>query len=161
MILKNQILAIFFFLGSSILLPAQESVHGAGGDANGSGGSVSYSIGQVQYQQSGTSAGMVFPGVQQAVEISTVTANGYAASPAIQAYPNPTHRSVILSANETLPVFCYTLMDIRGTVLLQGEYHGQETRLALDAFAPGLYLLQCSTNDHRAIQTIRIIKHQP
>jgi hypothetical protein len=99
--------------------------------------------------------------VQQAVEISTGIASGHLASAAIQVYPNPTHRSVVLLASEILPDFRYTLLNIRGAILIQGACHGQETRVALDALAPGLYLLQCSTSDHRVIQTTRIIKTQP
>lgn len=160
-IVKNHILFLFLCLGTTSFLPAQASVHGAGGDAAGTGGSVAFSIGQVHYQHSGTSAGQLLPGVQQAVEISTGNARSHLASAAIQVYPNPTHRSVVLSASETLPNFRYTLSDIRGTVLIQGVCHGQETRVALDALAPGLYLLQCSTSDHQTIQTTRIIKTQP
>ncbi len=44
-IVKNQTLFIFLFLDTTLLLPAQASVHGAGGDAAGTGGSVAYSIG--------------------------------------------------------------------------------------------------------------------
>jgi len=91
-------LAVAIFLCTSQLMYSQNALVVSGGDATGSGGSSSYSIGQIVYSTYSNENGSVSEGVQQPIELVTLT-NAELKSVSLSAvlYPNPTQNYIVLS----------------------------------------------------------------
>lgn len=77
MCMSHQLVKFFFtsiFVANfSLLANGQQSVHTAGGDAQGPGGSVAFSLGQIVYSNYSGAQGMEAQGVQQRYEMAKVS----------------------------------------------------------------------------------------
>lgn len=155
------VVTLLTFIFSFSTVTAQESVNTTGGNASGSGGSASYSVGQLVYTTSTGSAGSVAQGVQQAWEISVITAIEQARDINLicSAYPNPTSDLLTLKIdnydNENLS---YKLFDSNGKPLESKKISGNETAITMTNLLSGLYFLKVIDRQIE-IKTFKIIKN--
>lgn len=160
-------LFLFFALVFGLVsLQAQTSVNASGGNATGSGGSVSYSVGQLVYTTNTGTSGSVAEGVQQAYEISVVTAleEAKGINLSVSAYPNPTTDYLTLSidnsvkTNHDLSLLSYQLYDMNGKLLQSKTINEAQTHIAMGNLIRASYLLTVSQNN-TTFKTFRIIKN--
>lgn len=143
-------------------LQAQESVPATGGNASGSGGSVSYSVGQVVYTTNTGTNGSVAQGVQQAFEISVVTAIEQAKgiNLSVSAYPNPTNDYLTLSIGEfDISNLSYQLYDMNGKLLQNAKITGNQTSIVMSNLVPANYFVKV-VQGNKEVKTFKIIKTQ-
>lgn len=157
---KHLKISAFLLLLAGLGIHAQELPLTAGGESTGSGGTVSYSIGQVFYETKNGSNGSVTDGVQQAYEISIVTALEEAKSVNIKvnAFPNPTLNDLTLTVeNLNLSTLSFQLYDIQGKLLQKEKITGTTTSVSMAAFLPASYLLKIMQGN-KEVKTFKIIK---
>lgn len=158
---------LFFGLGLTSALHAQESINATGQNATGSGGSACYSVGQVVYTTN-TNASMT-QGVQQPYEIFVVTgleeAEGITLS--VLAYPNPTTDDLIIethySASQSDAVeYSVSLYDIQGKILKETTIVGNQGHLSMTNLAPSTYYVKVwskrTADAKKEVKTFKIIK---
>jgi hypothetical protein len=152
-------------------LQAQSSLNTTGYDASGDGGSVSYSIGQVAYQSHSGTSGSLAEGVQQAYEISVVTAieetKGITLS--VMAYPNPTADYLTLSIGASIcfdnaqhkslsnQSMSYQLYDMTGKLLHSEKITDNQTSIGMSNLAPANYFVKI-IHENKEVKTFKIIK---
>lgn len=141
-------------------LQAQTSVDATGGNASGSGGSVSYSVGQVVYTANTGTNGSVAEGVQQAFEISVVTAieEAKCINLSVTAYPNPTNNYLELKVeSEKLKDLSYNLFDINGKLLETKKIEGSQTTIVTSNLVPATYFVKV-IQSNKEVKSFKIIK---
>lgn len=141
-------------------LQAQTSVNTTGGNASGDGGSASYSVGQVMYQTHIGTNGSVAGGVQQAYEISVVTAIEQAKTInlSVTAFPNPTTDFLTLSIREfKLSGLSYQLFDMSGKLLLYEKITSSQTQIVMSQLVSASYLLVVKQGN-MGLKTFKIVK---
>ncbi|WP_290680228.1 T9SS type A sorting domain-containing protein [Kordia sp.] len=141
------------------ILSAQETILSSGSDTTGSGGSSSYSVGQLFYNTNTSATGSVIQGVQQSLEIFTLS-NHELTSLNLKAvtYPNPSTDYVVLSLNDAnLTNVSYALYDIQGRLVAQNKVLQASTKIEIQALGFGTYVLQVQQNN-KALKTFKIIK---
>lgn len=138
---------------------AQETIPSSGGEATGSGGSSSYSVGQLVYTINSGSNGTVTQGVQQSIELFTLsnpeltTVNLTAVT-----YPNPTSDYVMLAISDTnLTDLSYVLYDMHGRGVGKGLVNHANTQIGMQSLASGTYVLKVSQSSQE-LKTFKIIK---
>ena len=157
---RLQLSAILLFGIGLTGLQAQTSVNTTGGNASGDGGSTSYSIGQVVYQTHTGTNGSVAEGVQQAYEISVVTAIEQAKNIdlTVTAYPNPVTDYLTLFISEfKLSGLSYQLFDMSGKLLLNEKITGSQTHIVMSPLVSASYLLVVKEENMR-LKTFKIVK---
>lgn len=157
---RLQLSAILLFGIGLTGLQAQTSVNTTGGNASGDGGSTSYSIGQVVYQTHTGTNGSVAEGVQQAYEISVVTAIEQAKNIdlSVMAYPNPATDYLTLSISEfKLSGLSYQLFDMSGKLLLNEKITSSQTHIVMSQLVSASYLLVVKEENMR-LKTFKIVK---
>lgn len=157
---RLQLSAILLFGIGLTGLQAQTSVNTTGGNASGDGGSTSYSIGQVVYQTHTGTNGSVAEGVQQAYEISVVTAIEQAKNIdlSVMAYPNPATDYLTLSISKfKLSGLSYQLFDMSGKLLLNEKITSSQTHIVMSQLVSASYLLVVKEENMR-LKTFKIVK---
>ena len=142
-------------------IQAQTSVNVTGGNSSGSGGSVSYSVGQVTYQTHTGTNGSVAQGVQQAYEISVVTAIEQAKgiNLSVKAYPNPTTDYLTLEVKDfELSALSFQLYDINGKLLQREKITGNQTSIVMSNLVPASYFVKV-IQGNKEVKTFKIIKN--
>ncbi|MDY0216510.1 MAG: T9SS type A sorting domain-containing protein [Bacteroidales bacterium] len=156
--LEVAILLTFAFTLSTAI--AQESINTAGGNASGTGGSVSYSVGQVFCQTHVGTNGSVVEGVQQAFEISEVTAIEEAKdiSLTISAYPNPTNDFLQLKVeNENFKNLSFQLFDINGKLLQNRKITDNQINIDMSNLVSATYFVKI-IQSNKEVKTFKIVK---
>jgi len=151
------ILIVTILLISTVLV-AQSTVVVSGGNASGNG-SVSYTVGQVVYTSTIVSSGSVLQGIQQSVELFTLS------NPGLQTlvleaftYPNPATNNVnLVLKNTDLQGLSYILFDLKGTTILEGAVDQDRTLIPLEKMAVGIYILKVNQLNSE-LKTFKIIK---
>ena len=142
-------------------LQAQESLNATGGNASGSGGSVSYSVGQVIYTTNTGTNGSVAQGVQQAYEISIITAieEAKGINLSVTAYPNPTTDYLTLSIGEfDISNLSYQLYDMNGKLLQNENITGNQTSIVMSHLVPANYFVKV-IQGNKEVKSFKIIKN--
>jgi hypothetical protein len=156
--MKNIILIITLFCLPKLM--AQQATAASGGNASGSNGSSSYSVGQVVYVAVTGSNGAVSQGVQQPIEIFTLSGEEFA-NITLEAivFPNPTISNVTLKiSNFSLDALSYQLFDIHGKSISAGKISNEETFFNMDAYPASIYILKITSNS-KELKTFKIIKN--
>jgi hypothetical protein len=141
------------------LIYSQEIIPASGGEATGSGGSSSYSVGQLVYTTNTDTGGTVTQGVQQSVEVFTLS-NPELTTVNLSAvtYPNPTSDYVVLAISDAnLPDLSYALYDIQGRAVTKGQATQSKTQIDMQSLATGTYVLKVNQNNQE-LKTFKIIK---
>lgn len=159
---KRLKLSVLLLLGLGLTgLQAQTSVNATGSNASGGGGSVSYSVGQVVYTtDAGTNCSVTY-GVQQAFEISVVTAieEAKVINLSVSAYPNPTSDYLTLSISEfEISNLSYQLYDMNGKLLRSEKITGKQTSIAMGNLVPANYFVKV-IQGNKEVKTFKIIKN--
>lgn len=71
-------------------------------------------------------------------------------------YPNPTQQSVSLVASLFIPSDAFSIHDVLGKSLLQGQLTGVSTMIDCSALAKGVYMVSVSST--KGTQTLRLVK---
>jgi len=155
--MKTQFILGFLLLGS--VLNAQNNIVASGATATGTTGRVTFTIGQIDYQTTIGSNGTVFQGVQQPLEVSTLSSDEV---PKIQlfatVFPNPTVQNVTLSIKEyDLTHLEYNLFDLQGRTISKGKILQNETQIEMSFLASANYFLKV-TKANKDLKTFKIIK---
>ena len=141
-------------------LMAQQNTIASGGNATGSGGSVSYSVGQVVYKiQTGTT-GTVSPGLQQPIEIFTLSGQEFV-NIKLEAiiFPNPTTTNVTLKiSNFNSDNLNYQLFNILGRLISHGKISNEETVFHMEQYPTATYILKINS-DTKELKTFKIVKN--
>ncbi len=132
----------------------------AGGEIAGSDGSVSYSVGQVFYLLiNDTDANSVTAGVQQAFEISEVSALTDNILMTVSVYPNPSrHLLNVNFGDEQTRNLQLQLFDSYGKLLRQKQEVSKITTIDMRVYARGVYFLRIVKNN-QVLKTFKIIKY--
>tara|TARA_B110001450_G_C17512756_1_gene437107 strand:- start:142 stop:615 length:474 start_codon:yes stop_codon:yes gene_type:complete len=157
--MKKIILTGILFLMMN-MLSAQDIVSVSGGEASGIGGSFSYTVGQVFYSTIISSTGSVSQGLQQSIELFTLS-NSELTSLTLKAvtYPNPTSDYLVLAISDgNITNLTYVLYDINGRALAQGKCIQSNTQIDMQSLAIGTYVLKVNKNSQE-IKTFKIIKN--
>ena len=152
------LLAFTFSLST---VSAQESVNATGGNASGGGGSVSYSVGQVVYTTNTGTNGSVAQGVQQAFEISVVTAieEAKGINLSVTAYPNPTTDYLQLKVeSKKLKDLSFQLYDMNGKLLQNEKITGTQTSIVMSNLVPATYFVRVIAGS-KSIKEFKITKN--
>lgn len=153
--------AIFLFSLGATGIQAQEiheTIPASGGNASGSGGTVSYSVGQVVYTTNTGTNGTVAQGIQQAYEISVITAVEEAKDISLSAYPNPTADYLTLEVNAFQhSSFRFQLYDMNGKLLQREEITSKQTTIVMGDLPTATYFVKVIRNN-KEIKTFKIIK---
>lgn len=142
-------------------LSAQQAVTVSGGNFSGTQGVVSYSVGQVFYETIAGSAGSIIQGVQQPYEIYVETGieETQGISVVFSAYPNPARDFITLAVeNFNLENLAFSLYDINGILLLNGNILGTETIIATGNLVPSTYFLRIN-DSRKEVKVFKIIKN--
>lgn len=157
--MKKIILTGILFLMMN-MLSAQDIVSVSGGEASGIGGSFSYTVGQVFYSTIIASTGSVSQGLQQSIELFTLS-NSELTSLTLKTvtYPNPTSDYVVLAISDgNITNLTYVLYDINGRALAKGKCIQSNTLIDMQSLAIGTYILKVNQNSQE-IKTFKIIKN--
>jgi len=153
------ILLLSFFAMS--LAKGQEAIVAAGGESSGSGGTSSYSVGQIIYTAETGSNGSVSQGIQQPYEIFAVSeAENNLIAIGISVFPNPTSDFLRINIEDFQSEdLQYTLQDLQGKQLKNGQVTSSETKVEMTELASSTYILVI-TNNQQMVKTFKIIKNQ-
>ena len=136
-----------------------EAIPASGGNAAGSGGSVSYSVGQVVYTTNTGTNGSVAQGIQQAYEISVITAIEEAKDINLSAYPNPTADYLTLEVNDyQRSPLRFHLYDINGKLLQNEKITSNHTTIVMSDLATATYFVKVIRNN-KEVKTFKIVKN--
>ena len=143
------------------LVTTPQAITIVGGDCRNSSGIISFSGGEVAVQTSVARAVTVVnitesfnEGVQQPftdrdrqLDIKNPVCN-------LSVYPNPTTNGVTLEGDNN-PLH-YTLYALSGQSLQEGDFDGSTTRISLEDYASGCYLLQVTSPDKKQSSIYKI-----
>jgi hypothetical protein len=141
------------------LIYAQQTIPASGGEATGSGGASSYSVGQLVYSTNTGSNGSIAQGVQQSIELFTLS-NPELTALTLTAvtYPNPTSGYIVLALkNSNLTGLIYVLYDLQGRIVSKGIIQQENTAIAMRKLVTGEYVLKVNQNN-QALKSFKIIK---
>lgn len=146
---------------------AQNAGVASGGEAEGNGGTVSYTVGQTFYQANTAESVTISEGVQQAYEISVVSGVNLALfNLEVSTYPNPTSNFLTLkvahSTSNLHEEIWFSLYSITGEKLLHQPISSDETRIEMQRYVSGIYLLNVEnigSASAQKIKTFKIIKN--
>ena len=152
---------IFFtlmFMSTSFIY-CQNAVASSGGEAIGSGGSSPFTIGQLVYTTNIESNGNFAQGVQQAFEFQSLNnANPTFKNYKIATYPNPTADFVEIEIyDEFQNNLNFTLFDIKGQLIDNGQIESSKTKIKMQHLANGVYFLKVLQQE-QPLTTFQIIK---
>ncbi|AUC81949.1 T9SS type A sorting domain-containing protein [Lacinutrix sp. Bg11-31] len=156
--MRNTTLVACLLLATQLIY-SQQTIPASGGEATGSGGSSSYSVGQLAYNTNTGSNGSVSQGVQQSIELFTLS-NPELTTVNLSAvtYPNPTSDYIILKISDsTLDNLSYTLIDVNGKAITNGKITNVDTQIKMQHLSTGMYILKINQNNQE-LKTFKIIK---
>jgi len=152
----KELLVILLFTSTTLF--SQSTVVTSGGQARGNG-SVTYTVGQVVYTSTIVSSGSVLQGIQQSVELFTLS-NPELQTLVLEAftYPNPATNNInLVLKNSDLQGLSYTLFDLKGTKILDGTVDQDNTVIPIEKMAVGIYILKVNQQNSE-LKTFKIIK---
>lgn len=154
---KILLISCLFF---SALSFGQEDFVFSGGEATGSGGTVSYSFGQVAFETVSGSNGELTQGVQQPLEVYTLTTPDFNYTMQAILYPNPAIHSVNLSLGSLndFSQLSYELIDISGKILRNGKITDSQTEINVSDLASATYFFNLMDSGKR-IKSFKLIKN--
>ena len=161
--IKGILVATSLLFAGSTYLNAQSSMVATGGELIGSGGSASISVGQVNYQSVSGSNGTSSGGVQQAIEVSSISIQDVPYKNiskysntidiiAIKVYPNPTSENVNIEAEDYKgEVLSYRLLDITGKTLLDGQMLSPIVTVSLSELPSSTYFMEVKQGERESV----------
>ncbi|MBN2747510.1 MAG: T9SS type A sorting domain-containing protein [Bacteroidales bacterium] len=153
---KIVILPLFILL--TVWLSAQEVVSSAGETQTVPGYEVSWTLGEAVIETVSDGTSVLTQGFHQSKIIVTAIDELLVSGLEIKVYPNPTAEfvNIHLSNIEEEPV--YSLFDFSGKLLESKAISNTETRVNLNEYASGTYVLRLNQNFGQPLQTFKIMK---
>ncbi|MAD97380.1 MAG: hypothetical protein CMB99_08650 [Flavobacteriaceae bacterium] len=137
---------------------AQEVILSTGGTVTATG-SVSYSVGQVFYTSTIESSGSVLLGVQQSIELLSLSTEEVDLLKNSTTFPNPTKDVFALKLqNIELDGLQYVLIDTNGKILQRGKIKSNNTYLNIQPYSTGVYFLRVQQRN-KFLKTFKILKN--
>ncbi len=157
--MKNRIITITItiFLATALFSPAQEVVSSAGKTSSVSGYAVSWTLGEPVIQTWSSGNTKVTQGFHQS-RLTVTPASIIANDLEIKVYPNPAGQFVNIHYSKLPDKSRYTLYNLAGERLNEGEIRETITRVNLQNQASGSYLLKLTDGKSNAIQSFKIVK---
>lgn len=157
--MKKTILTIVL-LANSLLFYGQNSINSSGKDITSSTGSISYSVGQLFLENSSTSNGSIFSGVQfPFVNATTLGLNDNTTiNLGIDAYPNPVVDKLTLTFNNVdIKDLTYVVYNTLGLKLMKGKVSDLKTNLNFEHLPNTMYLITILKNN-KTIKNFKVFK---
>jgi hypothetical protein len=157
---RNASIVLFLLLPVWGLM-AQSTTNSVGFTASGSNGNACISIGQVYYHAYFSTNHSMAEGVQQAYEISTLTASEITGNFGnnLLVYPNPANHTLILKSGDFLVLnMQYYLYDAHGNLLKTEKISDAQTTIDMQKMIPATYFLRVFQGN-TIIKTFKIIKN--
>ncbi len=137
----------------------QHLISPAGNHLETSGYTLSWSVGEVVTSTLENESNWLTQGFHQgSIEVETSWEN-VDLDIEINAYPNPAQDYVVikLSDSQSEGIY-YRLVDFQGRILAENKIDQSQTRISLEKYDPGVYLVKLhGSNQH--LKTFKIIKH--
>lgn len=144
-----------------LLLPAikaQQVVATSGGTGQSTSGTITYTLGELVIDTYNGTDKKLTQGFQQSRLIITAVSELPELGYTINAFPNPTTNYLKLKLEKDYPEnIGYSLMDINGKVLLNGEVYNGETNISFESLATGTYFIKIF-QDRKEVKTIKVVK---
>ena len=151
-----QFIAILTFLTPTVY--AQEVVASAGETQTLTGYEVSWTIGEPVIETFSSGNTVLTQGFHQSKLIVTAIDEILFSDFELKVYPNPTSEYLIIQLNSPEKKPQYQLFDLSGKLLQNNSVTGTETRINLNEYASGTYLLKMSLDRNVPLQTFKIVK---
>lgn len=150
---------ILLILLSSAFSFAQQDFVIAGGNGSGSGGAVSFSLGQTAITELNGANGAMSQGVQQPIEIYTLSASSFVSDYEMNLFPNPTVHSITLTLSNSINFnqLSYEMYDVTGKQIQIGKITNSETVIDVSQLASSIYILKINESGTN-VKTFKIIK---
>lgn len=160
--MKQKLLILIIVVLTSIPIYSQNnSIITSGGDISNSNGSINYSIGQIFINTNSNTNNYIIEGNQQPYEIYSLS-NSNLDNPnlTIKIFPNPTNDFIFLSyPNYNYENTNFQIFDLNGKeIIKKRKIYEKETKIFLDQFQIGTYLLLI-TNEDNTTNSFKIIKN--
>jgi hypothetical protein len=148
------------FLTLLTLSYSQENLVFTGGNAIGSGGSVSYSYGQVFYETVTGTNGELTQGVQQAIEIYSLSTPNNSININLALYPNPAISQVTLDLNlsQFQEETKFEIFDLNGRLIRGAIILSNQTNIDIDNLPNATYLLNVFSSN-KILKSFKLIKN--
>ncbi|VXB35399.1 conserved exported hypothetical protein [Flavobacterium sp. 9AF] len=139
---------------------SQESIVFSGGNAVGSNGSVSYSYGQVFYETVSGANGELTQGVQQPIEIYTLSIPNPTTGINLALYPNPaiTQVTLELTISQFPNEMKYELFDVNGKLIKSEKILSNQTAIDIESLPIATYFLNVFSSN-QILKTFKLIKN--
>ena len=115
---------------------------------------VSYEDGVVIYESGTLQNGYLFVTEMDCALHTTAVMENTSVSPMVSVFPNPTSGQVNIVSQ--IPMQRCLLMNSLGQVVVDKAMNDVESRLNLNGYAPGIYLLKVSTAEGEVMQKIMV-----
>ncbi|NHM00595.1 T9SS type A sorting domain-containing protein [Flavobacterium difficile] len=151
---------IYLILLFSSIGFAQKDIVFSGGNGSGPGGSVSFTFGQIAVTEISGTNGKMSQGVQQPIEIYTLSSEQFMLDYQIGLFPNPAIHSITLTLDkyEELNQITYLMFDVTGKLVRNGKLTNNETIINVSDLASATYFLNM-LDGGKLIKTFKIIKN--
>lgn len=148
------------FLTLLTLSYSQENMVFTGGNAVGSGGSVSYSYGQVFYKTVTGTNGELTQGVEQAIEIYSLSTPDNIINVNLALYPNPAISKAILDLNlsQFQEETKFELFDLNGKLIRAAIIVSNQTIIDIDNLPNATYFLNVFSSN-KILKSFKLIKN--
>ena len=154
----KRIYIILFMLLIGFSLDAQEVVSSGGKTQSASGYELSWTVGEAVTTTVSGGANTLTQGFQQSNLTITAIGELLNSDLVLKVYPNPAQDFVVIQINKLENQLTLYLYDLSGNLLESKPISATETRLNLNKYASGTYLLKLTRDSHQTLQTFKIIK---
>jgi hypothetical protein len=159
--LKNCGLMTLIFIGlGTCNAKAQESLNSSGGTISGVDGSINQSIGEMFNNSMSDSNGIIYQGIQYAIQLENLGTNSNQFELSITAFPNPSTSVLHLKISKVNNTkLSYKLYDLLGHLIKSSVISAEKTIINIENLPSAMYQLNVFSNKHNLIKSFKIIKN--
>jgi hypothetical protein len=148
-----------FLVFFALISHAQQGTVASGGTTNGNGGSSDFSIGQVVYLNYSNDSWQISEGIQQPFEIYQVNSLPEENQLFVTFGPNPTADQLTITIeNSAHKDLTFSLVDLNGKLIIDGDLQGSKNELDLKMLAPAQYMLTIYKSN-KPVNVFKLIKN--
>ena len=148
-----------FLIFFTLISHAQQGTVASGGTTNGNGGSSDFSIGQVVYLNYSNDLWQISEGIQQPFEIYQLNSLPEENQLSVTFGPNPTADQLTITIeNSAHNDLTFSLVDLNGKLIIDGDLQGSKNELDLKTLAPAQYMLTIYKSN-KPVNVFKLIKN--
>jgi len=149
---------IFVSLTMNAQTASPSVVASSGGNAQGEGFSISWTLGEMAIETFQNDNLILTQGFHQTDIIVTSIYEAKSFDLLVNAFPNPVKDQLSVTVQDgAAENIRFGLVDLQGTMLLEGKLVGSETQIDLATFRSGVYFLTLTVKGEK-VKTFRIVK---